>query len=152
MTNVIENSIVLIILQVHLAPKWFDTDDSSLAKTAVVNIVFVAFENPLSVVYGNISYCCRQEKQIYKAKYRQACACCCWKHKCKVLTQHEANLLYVPEDTDVPLWVSDYFIMITTCFLFAPIIPNAIPLAIFGSVLNYLAYKYFLLRRFSMPP
>lgn len=38
-----------------------------------------------------------------------------------------------------------------TCIFYAPIIPQAIPLACIGIFLDYWVYKYMLLRRHKMP-
>lgn len=47
--------------------------------------------------------------------------------------------------------LSQYFSLIATCIFFAPIIPLAIPIALVGSVLNYLVFKYMLLRKHKTP-
>lgn len=52
---------------------------------------------------------------------------------------------------DVADNISKFFTLILTCLFYAPIIPAAIPIALMGSVLSYLSFKYMLLRVHNMP-
>ena len=47
--------------------------------------------------------------------------------------------------------ISNFMVLIMTCIFYSPIIPLAIPLALAGSIINYWAYKYMLLRVHKMP-
>lgn len=67
------------------------------------------------------------------------------------MTQREANALYEGSAVDAANNISNYMTLIMTCIFYCPIIPLAIPLAFVGSVFNYWAYKYMLLRKHKMP-
>jgi hypothetical protein len=60
-------------------------------------------------------------------------------------------LLHEGPQIDVANNLSQYFTLMATCFFYAPIIPLSIPIALVGSVLNYMAFKYMLLRRHKTP-
>lgn len=47
--------------------------------------------------------------------------------------------------------ISAYFSMIMTCLFFSPIVPLAIPIALLGSFMHYIATKYMILRRHKQP-
>ena len=47
--------------------------------------------------------------------------------------------------------ISNFMVFIMTCMFYSPILPIAIPIALFGSILMYLSNKYALLRYVKMP-
>ena len=67
------------------------------------------------------------------------------------MTQREANTLYEGTPVDAANNISNYMVLIMTCIFYSPIVPIAIPLAMFGSITNYIVYKYMLLRKHKMP-
>lgn len=71
----------------------------------------------------------------------------CWeKNKgdaCK-LTQREANELYEGSVIDVENNLSNFLNLILTCLFYSPIVPQAIPIALIGAVLNYWVSKWML--------
>lgn len=67
------------------------------------------------------------------------------------MTQSDANKLCEGPAIDIPNILSKYFVLIMTCIFYAPLIPAAIPLAMFGSLSTYFSYKYMLLRVHKMP-
>jgi hypothetical protein len=52
---------------------------------------------------------------------------------------------------DVANAISNYMNMVMTCCFYAPLLPQAIPIAFLGSAAGYWATKYNLLRRCKMP-
>ena len=67
------------------------------------------------------------------------------------LTQREANELCEGPPIDIANSISNYMNLICTCIFYSPIIPQAIPAALFGTVVNYWFSKYMLLRIHKMP-
>ena len=67
------------------------------------------------------------------------------------LTQREANELCEGRDVDVSDNLSSLFSYVMTCLFYSPIIPQAIPICLVGTFLNYWAYKYMLLRKHNHP-
>lgn len=67
------------------------------------------------------------------------------------MTQREANELCEGPEINVPNSISNYMNLIMSAIFFSPIIPHAIPMALFGTVLNYWSSKYNLLRIHKMP-
>lgn len=55
------------------------------------------------------------------------------------------------QSIDVADNLSDYFALIMTCIFYSPIVPLAIPIALGGSIVSYLTYRYMLLRIHKMP-
>jgi hypothetical protein len=68
-----------------------------------------------------------------------------------VMTQADANKLCEGPAIDIPNILSKYFVLIMTSIFYAPLIPAAIPIAMFGSLSTYFSYKYMLLRVHKMP-
>lgn len=68
-----------------------------------------------------------------------------------VMTQSDANKLCEGPQIDIPNILSKYFVLIMTCIFYAPLIPFSIPVCMIGCLLNYMAYKYMLLRVNKMP-
>ena len=71
----------------------------------------------------------------------------CWEKTkgddCK-LTQREANELYEGSVIDVENNLSNFLNLILTCLFYSPIVPQAIPIALIGAVLNYWVSKWML--------
>lgn len=67
------------------------------------------------------------------------------------MTQSDANKLCEGPAIDIPNILSKYFVLIMTSVFYAPLVPGAIPVAMFGCLACYFSYKYMLLRVHKMP-
>lgn len=129
----VNSSLLLLIINYDSATKWFD--GGGLVYDASILMILMAITNPVTYVMDFGGLINKAKVWYYK---RQGDKC--------TLTQQEANAISEGSKIDVADNLSKYFSMIWTCIFFAPIIPAAIPLALFGSLLYYVAFKYMLLR------
>jgi len=132
------SSLLLVILHSHTAETWFD--GGQLVYEATVLILLMALTNPIIYVIDPAGLFKKVKKYIEMQKGDE----------CQ-LTQREDNVLCEGTTLDVANNISAYFSMIMTCIFFSPIIPIAIPIALVGSWLHYIAYKYMMLRRHKQP-
>lgn len=132
------NSSIILVLTNGNPKNWFK--GGSLAYDATILICIMVFQSPVLYIMNPAGII----KQIK-----------IWNEKKKgdesKMTQREANALYEATAVDAANNISNYMVLIMTCVFYSPIIPLAIPLALLGSIFNYWAYKYMLLRRHKMP-
>lgn len=134
----INSSLILVIININFATRWFDA--GGLVYDASVLMILMAISEPIVYVLNPPGWI-KKAKICYQMSKGEDCK----------LTQQEANTLCEGPMIDVANVLSQYFSMVATCIFFAPIIPMAIPLAFVGSILNYYAFKYMLLRVHKAP-
>ena len=130
----INSSLVLVVANWD-ASTWFQA--GSLAYDASILILSLAFTYPTTYLL-NIAGWTKAYKR-YKAR------------KNKDITQREANILCEGTQIDPANNISNYMNAIITCIFYSPLLPHAIPVAMFGSIYSYWVYKYMFLRKHKQP-
>jgi hypothetical protein len=133
----LNSSLVLVLINTN-PNTWFRGGD--LVYEASILIAIMAMQTPVLTIANPV-------KLIRWYKKRKAIA---EGEECK-LTQREANELCEGPPIDIANSISNYMNLICTCIFYSPIIPQAIPAALFGTVVNYWFSKYMLLRIHKMP-
>lgn len=130
----------LVLVTVNTDPStWFS--EGGLVYEATILIAIMTIQTPVITSIAN------PVKLVRWCKKRRAMA---QGKECK-LTQREANVLCEGPPFDVANSISNYMNLICTCIFYSPIIPQAIPAALFGTTLNYWFSKYMVLRIHKMP-
>mmetsp|Transcript_17892 Transcript_17892/g.30406 ORF Transcript_17892/g.30406 Transcript_17892/m.30406 type:complete len:316 (+) Transcript_17892:1730-2677(+) len=133
----INSSVVLVIVNSD-AKEWFK--GGNLVYDASILIILLTFQQPFLYsinIWGRLRKC-KRNTQVALGE------------ECK-LTQREANLICEGPPLDVANNIANFMNLIMTCIFYSPIIPQAIPFAFVGSILQYWANKYMLLRKHKMP-
>jgi cellulose synthase/poly-beta-1,6-N-acetylglucosamine synthase-like glycosyltransferase len=133
----LNSSLVLVLINTN-PNTWFRGGD--LVYEASILIAIMAMQTPVLTIANPV-------KLIRWYKKRKAIA---EGEECQ-LTQREANELCEGPPIDIANSISNYMNLICTCIFYSPIIPQAIPAALFGTVVNYWFSKYMLLRIHKMP-
>jgi len=133
----LNSSLVLVLVNTN-PNTWFRGGD--LVYEATILIAIMAMQTPVLTIANPV-------KLIRWYKKRKAIA---EGEECQ-LTQREANELCEGPPIDIANSISNYMNLICTCIFYSPIIPQAIPAALFGTVVNYWFSKYMLLRIHKMP-
>jgi hypothetical protein len=124
----------VILVATNTEPKdWFK--GGNLAFDASILMIMMAFQTPILLIsdYQGII------KRWYVSKEEEKGDEC-------TLTQREANIMCEGPLVDIADEISYFMVFVMTCIFYSPILPVAIPIALFGSIMFYWSNKYQLLR------
>lgn len=134
----LNSSLVIVLVNWDNAKNWYN--GGNLVYDASILIVLLTFQPPLFYLMDFPGL--MKKFRIWTEKKKEG--------DCQ-LTQQEANVLCEGSAVDTANNISNYMNLIMTCIFYSPLIPQAIPMALIGSFINYWVYKYMLLRKHTMP-
>ena len=133
------NSSLVLVFVNNDPKKWFQEGDLAYDATLLIGIMM--FMPPFKMLIW-YTYAIKKIK-VWLARRDGD-------ENCKI-TQREANILMEGTTTDPANAISEYMNLIMTCMFFSSIVPQAILVALFGSIISFWSLKYQLLRRDKMP-